>query len=310
MLTLVRAGLTAALVLIASLSAIAADKPYHRDDLAEAAIRLEGQIRADAGPVTKSVATLRREADAAFARNDQRAGMQALGQIVAVAPADTANWLRLARTILQIRPSDARERATLLERATTAAYIAYQRTTNGGEEADALVILGRSFSERTLWRPALDAMRLSLELREVADVRAQYEKMRDDHGFRLLDYSVDSDSASPRACFQFSEDLAKRTDFAPYLALAGSDKPALSSEGKQLCVDGLKHGERYNINLRAGLPSTVKETLPKSAEFNIYVRDRKPFVRFTGRAYVLSRTGQRGIPLVSVNTPAVSVNVF
>src|SRR5258706_12269543 len=50
--------------------------------------------------------------------------------------------------------------------------------------------------------------------------------------------------------------------------------------------------------------------MPKSAEFNIYVRDRKPFVRFTGRAYVLPRTGQRGIPLVSVNTPAVSVSVF
>ena len=117
-------------------------------------------------------------------------------------------------------------------------------------------------------------------------------------------------AASPRACFQFSEDLAKRVDFAPFLALAGTDKPALTSEGKQLCVDGLKHGERYNINLRAGLPSTVKETLPKSAEFNIYVRDRKPFVRFTGRAYVLPRTGQRGIPLVSVNTPSVNVNVF
>ncbi|MGA7074567.1 alpha-2-macroglobulin family protein, partial [Bradyrhizobium sp.] len=108
----------------------------------------------------------------------------------------------------------------------------------------------------------------------------------------------------------FSEELAKRTDFAPFVALAGNDKPALTSEGKQLCVDGLKHGERYNINLRAGLPSSVREGLPKSAEFNVYVRDRKPFVRFTGRTYVLPRTGQRGIPLVSVNTPSVFVNVF
>ena len=33
-------------------------------------------------------------------------------------------------------------------------------------------------------------------------------------------------------------------------------------------------------------------------------------MRFTGRAYVLPRTGQRGIPLVSVNTAAVNVNVF
>ena len=34
----------------------------------------------------------------------------------------------------------------------------------------------------------------------------------------------EKDSASPRACFQFSEDLPKRTDFSPFLALAGSDK--------------------------------------------------------------------------------------
>ncbi len=227
-----------------------------------------------------------------------------------IAPDDSANWLRLARTIFQVRPVSSSEQTFLLERASTAAYIAYQRAGNAGEEADALAVLGNAMAERKLWRPALDALRLSLDLREVADVRGHYEKLRDDHGFRLLDYSVDSDAASPRACFQFSEDLAKRTDFTPFLALAGSDKPALSSEDRQLCVDGLKHGERYNINLRAGLPSTVRESLPKSAEFNIYVRDRKPFVRFTGRAYVLPRAGQRGIPLVSVNTPAVSVNVF
>ena len=146
-------------------------------------------------------------------------------------------------------------------------------------------------------------MRISLDLREVADVRQQYERMREDHGFRLLDYSVDADAASPRACFQFSEDLpGQRTDLSPFVAVGGQDQPALSVDEKQLCVEGLKHGERYNITLRAGIPSIVRETLAKSAEFNIYVRDRKPFVRFAGKAYVLPRTGQRGIPVVSVNT--------
>ena len=253
---------------------------------------------------------MKADADAAFRRNDVRTGLQILGQIATTAPDDSGNWLRLARTIFQIRPANSSEQTFLLERASTAAYIAYQRAGNPADEADALAVLGRAMSERKLWRPALDSLRLSLDLREVAEVRGQYEKMRDEHGFRLLDYTIDFDSASPRACFQFSEDLAKRTDFAPFVALAGNDKPALTSEGRQLCVDGLKHGERYNINLRAGLPSTVKEGLPKSAEFNIYVRDRKPFVRFTGRAYVLPRTGQRGIPLVSVNTPSVSIDVF
>ena len=310
MIGLVRAATLCATLAFGLVTAQAADKAFKRDDLADSAIKLEAQIKSEAGPVARPATTLRTAADAAFKRLDYRVGLQILGQIAAVAPEDSGNWLRLARTIFQIRSASSSEQTFLLERASTAAYIAYQRAGNAGEEAEALAVLGRAMSDRKLWRPALDTLRLSLDLREVADVRGQYEKMRDEHGFRLLDYTVDSDSASPRACFQFSEDLAKRTDFAPFLALAGSDKPALSSEGKQLCVDGLKHGERYNINLRAGLPSTVKESLPKSAEFNVYVRDRKPFVRFTGRAYVLPRTGQRGIPLVSVNTPAVTVNVF
>lgn len=306
----VRAILVCATLALGLFPALGADKAFKRDDLADSAIKLEAQIKSEAGPVSKSAATLRSDADAAFKRADFRTGLQILGQIAATTPEDGANWLKLAKTIFQIRSASSSEQTFLLERASTAAYIAYQRAGNPGEEADALAVLGRSMSDRKLWRPALDTLRLSLDLREVAEVRGQYEKMRDEHGFRLLDYTVDSDGASPRACFQFSEDLAKRVDFAPFLALAGTDKPALSAEGKQLCVDGLKHGERYNIKLRAGLPSTVKETLPKSAEFNIYVRDRKPFVRFTGRAYVLPRTGQRGIPLVSVNTPAVNVNVF
>jgi uncharacterized protein YfaS (alpha-2-macroglobulin family) len=316
MLAHVRVGFVAALVTLASFAfssmpASAAGKAFQRGDLDEAAIKLEAEIKTDAGSAGKPLAQLRRDADAAFQKNDVRNGMVLLGQIIAQAPDDSATWLRLARAIQQVRVVIDRDRIALLERAGTAAYIAYQRAKNRNEEADALVIVGRTFSDRRVWRPALDALRIALELRETADVRALYEKMREDHGFRLLDYTVDADSASPRACFQFSEELPnKRTDFSPFVAIAGQDKLALSADDKQLCVEGLKHGERYNVTLRAGLPSTVKETLPKSADLTIYVRDRKPMARFAGKAYVLPRTGQRGIPLVSVNTKAVDVAVY
>ena len=40
MLALVRASLTAALLIVSTIAASSADKPYHRDDLAEAAVRL------------------------------------------------------------------------------------------------------------------------------------------------------------------------------------------------------------------------------------------------------------------------------
>jgi alpha-2-macroglobulin len=311
MFTSVRAGLAAAFIFLAFIPALAADKTFKRSDLDDAAIKLEAQIKSDAGTVTKPAATLRHDADAAFQKNDFRTGMTVLGQLVTVAPTDAANWLRLARTVLQIRPRDDRERALLLDRGSTAAYIAYQRARARDLEADSLGLLGKTLADRKLWRPALDSMRLALDLRESADLRGQYERLRTEHGFRMLDYSVDSDAISPRACFQFSEELpGRRTDFSPYVAVAGQDKPAISANDKQLCVEGLKHGERYQITLRAGLPSVVRETLAKSADFTIFVRDRKPFVRFSGKAYVLPRNGQRGIPVLSVNTGAVLLSVY
>src|SRR5262249_7959935 len=172
-------------------------------------------------------------------------------------------------------------------------------------------VLGRTLADRGAWRGPLDSLRLSLERRETAELRAQYEKLRAERGFRLLDYTVDSDSISPRACFQFSEELpGRRTDFSPFVSVVGMDRPAISASEKQLCVEGLKHGERYAVTLRAGLPSVVKETLPKSPEFTIFIRDSNTFVRFSGKAYVLPRTGQRGIPVLSVNTKAVGLSIY
>ena len=311
MRTVIRAGLAAALLALAIVPALAADKAFERKDLDDAAIKLEAQIKSDAGTVTKPAAVLRKEADAAFQKNDFRTGMTVLGQVVATASDDAASWLRLSRTVLQIRPRDDKERALLLDRATTAAYIAYRRAGNRNLEADSLAVLGRTFTDRRQWRSALDTMRLSLDLRETAELRGQYERLRVEHGFRYLDYTVDSDAISPRACFQFSEGLpGRRTDFSPFVAVAGIDKPAISANDKQLCVEGLQHGERYSITLRAGLPSVVRESLAKSADFTIFVRDRKPFARFSGKAYVLPHNGQRGIPVLSVNTGAVALAVY
>src|SRR5262249_35572004 len=91
MLASVRAGFAAALVAFSAFTAIAADKPFQRSDLADSAVRLEAQIKVESGQVAKPVATLRSEADAAF-----------------------------ARAILNIRANDDRERVNFLERAATA----------------------------------------------------------------------------------------------------------------------------------------------------------------------------------------------
>src|SRR5690349_588510 len=167
MIGLVRALTMVATMAFALSAAHAADKAFKRDELNDSAVRLENQIKTESGPVAKPAAQLKADVDAAFKRGDYRGGLQLIGQIAAVAPEDAGNWLKLARTIFQIRPADSREQTFLMERASTAAYIAYQRATNANDEADALAVLGNAMQNRHLWRPALDALRMSLDLREV-----------------------------------------------------------------------------------------------------------------------------------------------
>ena len=298
MIGLVRAAALCATLALGLVTAQAADKAFKRDDLADSAIKLEAQIKSEAGPVAKT------SGDACEPTPTPPSGAAISAPACRSSARSPPSRRKTAATGCGWpAPSSRSRRRTPASRPSCWSAPRPPPTSPisapamPAEEADALAVLGRAMSERKLWRPALDALRLSLDLREVADVRGQYEKMRDEHGFRAA-----------RLHRRFGFGLA-----AGLLPVLGGSRqahrlravrgawPATTSrrcrrKDKQLCVEGLKHGERYNINLRAGLPSTVKETLPKSAEFNIYVRDRKPFVRFTGRAYVLPRTGQRGIP--------------
>lgn len=305
-----RAGLFAALFVFVTTSSPAAEKTFQDDALDDAAITLEAELKEEAGTVEKPLVKLKQEAGALVKKGDLEGAANVYVQIVTVAPDDAAAWRRLADIWLQIPATEEDDGSTRIERARTAAYIAYQRSTTPQDESASLATLANAFIKREEWRQALDALKLALTLHETPEIRAQYVELREKYGFRVSNFTVDSDAASPRACFQFSEALPKRTDFSPFVAVAGQDKPALSVEDRQICVEGLKHGESYTITLRAGLPSTVGEDLLKDAVFNIYVRDRSPSVRLVGKAYVLPRTGQQGIPLVSVNTDKVKVVIY
>src|ERR1700738_1564687 len=115
MIGLVRAATLCATLALGLVSAQAADKAFKRDDLADSAIKLEAQIKSEAGRVAKSGVALRSDADAAFKRSDFRTGLQILGQIAATTPDDSANWLRLRPTPFLIRPGQSNTTDFLLE---------------------------------------------------------------------------------------------------------------------------------------------------------------------------------------------------
>jgi uncharacterized protein YfaS (alpha-2-macroglobulin family) len=290
-----------------------AQKAYVRNDLAADGQRLEERLKREVSAGVRPAADAIRTGEAALARGDARAALPQANAAVVAEPTNAAGWRLMARAANAIEPRDYRERWELRERAISAAYLAYQRSTGRNDEAASLGVLARLFEKNELWRPALTTYRLSLDLIDNASLRTAYEALREQRGFRLTSNKVDADAASPRACFEFSEPLARgRVDFAPYVAISGGRGDfAVSAEDKQICVDGLRHGERYAFVIRQGVPSAIPdEKLLKSADYEVYVRDRTPSVRFTGKNYVLPRTGQQGVPVVSVNTDRLDLEVM
>jgi len=299
-----------ALAVLAGGLASAADKLFVRDDLASDAVRLENRFRAKTDNPAE-LPKLKASAEGAFQKGEWSAVQTLYGRLVGLEPKEAQNWLRYALGAAMQDVSDYSARWQLRNDSHAAAYRGYLLAKGAPAEAQALNTLAVTYARTEDFRIALAALRASLKTVETPDARAQYERLRPQYGFRLLENKIDSDAVSPRACFTFSEDLitSGKVDYAPFVAVSGLANPAISVEARQICVEGLEHGKRYGVVLRQGLPSSVGEDLMKAADYDIYVRDRSAQVRFTGRNYVLPRNGQEGLPVVTVNTPSVEIKV-
>lgn len=225
-------------------------------------------------------------------------------------PLNLAAWRAFAETFSRSRSGRWQERRNYRSAAISGALESYRLAQSDSDKADALATLARALRDSERFRPALEAFKASLAVEENARVRNAYETLNAKYGFRMLDYSVDSDAASPSACLQFSERLdADTTEYTDYLRLNGTEPADVRVSDKEICVGGLSHGERYRLDLRAGLPAAIGERIDSLVSLDIYVRDRLPNVRFSGSAYVLSRSYARGIPVVSVNMEAVDISL-
>ena len=299
------------IVSLAQIKARADEKRFVHAGLAGDAKRYETYLKAQWQP-KGSTAELRTEGDKVLAAgNNPRGAARAYAQAVVFDGNDVVSWIGLARALLAIKPDQGSERYDLPVNASGAALIAYERAQATADKTAALWVLHEALKRRSYWRPAIDALSTSLTLVEDGQVREAYDALVAEHGFRILEYKVEADSAQPRLCIQFSERLAAgQVDWAQYFTVDGKDPQSVSAEARQICLDGLAHGRRYEVQVRDGLPSAIGERLAKTAELAVYVKDRTPSVRASSRGYVLPNRGQQGIPLVTVNTDTIGVEVY
>lgn len=195
--------------------------------------------------------------------------------------------------------------------ASASAIHAYGISRTASKRALALAAVAEALIERKLYRPAMTAYSQSLELANSPEIAEAYQKLRDEKGFRVTGHEVEADSANPRICVDFSEELVKSgVDYEQFVSMRGANATAISASGSRLCAEGLDHGAEYSLTLREGLPAAIGETLRKPAVFNGYVRDRAPAVRMDGDNFVLASSARRGIPLTGINAGSADLKLY
>ncbi|MBX4985397.1 alpha-2-macroglobulin family protein [Rhizobium lentis] len=225
---------------------------------------------------------------------------------LSITPDDADLWLETARAAISFGSTE----SSVTGQAVVDALNGYELTRTKAKRAEALAVLATALERNANYRPALGAYKASLALIASDEVQTAYLQLKSTQGFRITEHTVDADSVTPRACATFSEALVKTTDYTPFVTLNGAAPKAVETKDKQICVEGLTHGETYKITFRPGLPSSVDESLDAPVSIDVYIKDRSQIVRFTGDSFVLPSTARRGIPIVSVNLASANLKLY
>ncbi|PXA88353.1 alpha-2-macroglobulin [Nostoc sp. 3335mG] len=292
-----------------------AELPFPAQSLIDAARNFANALPDTDAPAPKSVyADLVASGDEAYGAENYPAAMVAYRQALAINANDIRVWQALAEAALRraaavTGQSEGDNSYDLSYVGTNAAMNAFLRATSLDERAAALRALANSMEYREMWREVIATYRAAIKLVPDADVEAHLDSVVAQHGFRVVEHLVDADAASPRICLVFSTPLGS-TDLSAFVSVANAPQVSVETESEQICIEGVQHGNRYDIKLRAGLTSADGEELAKDVDLDIYVPDRAPFVGFANNAYVMPAGLGGGLPITSVNAETAEVMIY
>ncbi|MEW2914094.1 alpha-2-macroglobulin family protein [Leisingera sp. JC11] len=296
------------------LAAAAASRAARLDFVPEQALQRAAGLARSLGldyPLsTDDAAEARAAARTLLRGGESRAALRLMAQAVVLSD-QAADWTQFSGYLLRAaKDSSSRsQQRRYRAQAYSAALNGYLRASAPESQAEALSAAADAQQLQGRGRAMLPLLRLAQDIAPDAARAAQLEDAIAKYGFRVTSSTVESDSAAPRICAEFSENLEQAgTDYENYVRLPEGSL-AVTAQGRQLCLEGVEHGKRYRITLRSGLPAASGEQLYKDVELTHYVRDRAPQVRFPGRAYVLPAGGQAALPVETVNLTGLDLRL-
>ncbi|KIN75363.1 Alpha-2-macroglobulin N-terminal domain family protein [Sulfitobacter noctilucae] len=246
---------------------------------------------------------------AAEQSGDTRAALRWAGKAAALSdrPDLWTSYARLA--LIHAKTAKRAEQRQTRSEALSAAINGYLRAESPALQVEALRVLAQVLEMTNRGRDMIPALRQALAVQPRDDLEQALEKAIGKYGFRVTENRSDNDAAAPRICVQFSENLVQAgVDYEPFVRVEGRGM-VVQVDDSQLCIDGVAHGQRYSVTLRAGLPSASGEVLNRDVTVQQYVRDRAPTLRFPGRAYVLPRSADAALPIETVNTSTLDLRL-
>src|SRR6516162_575412 len=278
---------------------------YQSKELADAARDWRREL-IDSIPANKKqpgvVTGLRRTAEVDYRAKRYAAAIDELTRAIANGADDGLVWLRLAQN----------EVAAQDDHAMASAYNAYLKSTDPVERGAALFVIGRDYDRHDKQKEALAAFEAGLTFTRLPAIVERAEELRSLVAFRVTKVEVQAEAEAGRVCLRFNEKIGTKGDISydSYVRSEPKLDGIVTARGDTLCLDGMKHGGVYNLEVLAGLPAATGEQLRETFTTRAVVPDRKPQIRFSGTGYVLPKEATSGLPLTTINVDKVKLRLL
>jgi uncharacterized protein YfaS (alpha-2-macroglobulin family) len=248
------------------------------------------------------VAGWRRTAELDYQAKRFGGAIDLLRRAIANGADDGLAWLRLAQS----------ELAAQDDHAMASAYNAYLKSTDPVERGAALFVIGRDYDRHDRQKEALAAFDAGLTFTRLSAIAERADELRRLITFRVTKVETQAEAEAGRVCLRFNEKIGTKGDIS-YDSFVRSEPKLdgiVTARGDTLCLDGMKHGGAYTLEVLAGLPAATGERLRETFTTRAVIPDRKPQVRFSGTGYVLSQEGTSGLPLTTINVDKVKLRLL